>query len=67
MSKKRTEVEAPELLTVAEVAKVLRCPLNRLYLGRLRRQLPWVKIGASLRLRRADLDAYLAKCTQHAA
>ena len=49
-----------ELMTCAEAAAYLR--LHERTIGRLLKQgaLPGVKVGRQWRLRRADLDAYLA-------
>lgn len=53
-----------DLLTVAEVAAELRVSKMTVYRLTNDRELPSVRIGRSVRVRRADLDAYLATATQ---
>lgn len=50
-----------KLLTVSEVAEILR--LNRFTIYRMseRGRLPSVKIGKALRFRQSDLDAWLER------
>jgi excisionase family DNA binding protein len=47
-----------DLLKVDEVADLLRVRRGTLYIA-LRKQLPFIKVGHGLRMRRVDLDAWL--------
>jgi len=50
-----------ELLTAAEVARLLRCSLRTLDRERSDgRGCPFVRIGSRIRYRRADVDAFVA-------
>lgn len=55
---------AEHYLTVAEVADELRVSKMTVYRLVNDRELPSVRIGRSVRVRRADLDAYLATAVQ---
>lgn len=48
-----------ELLTVAEVAEMLRVSTMTVYRLIRTGELPAVRVGRNYRVRRADLDAYL--------
>ena len=50
---------APELLTVAEAAEYLRCGRQRVYDLVSQGRVPYLKDGARVLIRRADLLAYL--------
>lgn len=47
------------ILTPAEVATRLRLDEKKIVRGSLRRELPWVKFGQSLRMKSSDLDAFI--------
>jgi excisionase family DNA binding protein len=54
-------IQAIDLLTVAEVAtmlKISKVGVRRLQYGR---QVPFLKIGGSVRFNKSDITAYLAK------
>lgn len=53
-------VERQELLTVAEVADVLRVSTMTVYRLVKRDELVALRVGRSYRIRRTDLDDYLA-------
>lgn len=61
MKSQRPAPATPDvLLTPADVAEVLRLHKQTVYGSDLRHILPWSRVnGRSLRLRKADLDAYL--------
>lgn len=46
------------LMTVSEVARALGCSRSKLY-REMRHDLPWIRVGHSLRLHRHDLNAWL--------
>jgi excisionase family DNA binding protein len=51
----------PELLTLAEAAKLLRLELSTLRSWRLKQcHLPFLKMGRLVFLRRADVEAFIA-------
>ena len=52
----RTTNPTPDLYTPAEAAQYLRWTLSTVYSAASRRKIPSVKIGRSLRFRRADLE-----------
>jgi excisionase family DNA binding protein len=61
----RPSVEADRLLTVQEVAELLRVPVSWVYERTRRRgdkQLPHMKMGKYLRFRRADVLGWLDSC-----
>jgi len=47
------------LLTLPEVAHILRLRTSTMYHAGLRRSLPWITISRQLRMRRSDLDTWL--------
>ncbi len=49
----------PEFMTAAEVAKVLHIATSSAYLLMQRNEIPTVKIGRSVRVRRVDLEQYI--------
>lgn len=51
----------PDWLTVAEVAKTLRVSPMAIYRLVHSKELPSAKVGNSIRIRRADADAYIRK------
>lgn len=53
-----------QMLTVAEIAAELRVSKMTVYRLVNERQLPSVRVGRSVRVRRSDLDAYLDTATQ---
>lgn len=59
-----TRTNPERLLSTAEVAARLGLTRHAIQHGSLRRELPWVKLPRDLRLRSADLDAYLAARTE---
>lgn len=50
-----------ELLTVAEVAKLLRISLTSVRRLQQGRHIPFLKVGGSVRFAKADLVSYLEK------
>jgi excisionase family DNA binding protein len=50
----------PNLLTLPEAAPLLRLKVSTLRAWVLRRKLPYIKMGARVLLRRADIDALIA-------
>lgn len=52
---------APELLTVAEAAKMLRVSISGVRRLQRQRSLPFIKVGGSVRIARGDLTAYVEK------
>lgn len=54
----------PELMTPEEVAEYLRIKRNSVYRMIANKELPCIRIGdrRALRVRRADLTAYLERC-----
>jgi len=53
---------AIELLTVAEVAKLLKISGPSVRRLQQDRELPFIKVRGSIRITKADLAAYLEKC-----
>lgn len=53
-----------QMLTVAEIAAELRVSKMTVYRLVNERELPSVRVGRSVRVRRSDLAAYLAAPTQ---
>ncbi len=52
----------PEILTYQEASAYLRIPVNTLYWMVHENRIPHIRIGArSVRFRRSELDAWLAK------
>lgn len=49
------------LLTVAEVAEYLRVKPRTVYQWVWRRRIPFLKAGATVRFRRAEIDEWLAR------
>ena len=49
----------PDLLTLPEAAPLLRLKVSTLRAWIFRRKLPYVKLGARVLLRRADVDALI--------
>lgn len=52
---------APDLLTVSEVAALLKISIPSVRRLQQRRQIPFVKVGGSVRFNTADIAAYLDK------
>jgi excisionase family DNA binding protein len=54
-------VEEVQLLTLSEVSKMLN--ISEMSVKRLRssNQLPWVKMGRSVRFLRSDVEAYIKR------
>ena len=52
----------PALLTIDEVAEFLRISKTSVYRLVERRDLPFCRVGRTLRFRREDLEAYLRAC-----
>ena len=50
-----------ELLTLPEVAKLLRISLSGARRLQQERKIPFIKVGGSVRIAKADIVAYLAK------
>jgi excisionase family DNA binding protein len=50
------------LLTPGDVARLLRLSRSKVYDLMARRQLAHVKIGKCVRVRTADLEAYIKEC-----
>jgi excisionase family DNA binding protein len=49
----------PELMTAAEISKVFNVSLGHVYHLIERKELPIVKIGRSVRVRKVDLEKYI--------
>jgi excisionase family DNA binding protein len=49
----------PEFMTAAEIAKVLHIATSYAYLLMQRKEIPTVRIGRSIRVRRVDLEKYI--------
>jgi excisionase family DNA binding protein len=49
------------LLTIAEAAALLRLQPSTLRAWVLRRKIPYVKVGRLVRVRRADVEAFIAE------
>ncbi len=52
---------APDVLTVAEVAALLKISIPSVRRLQQRRQIPFVKVGGCVRFMSADIAAYLGK------
>lgn len=48
-----------ELLTLPEAAGILKLKVSTLRAWILRRKVPYIKLGRSIRLRRSDIDALI--------
>lgn len=60
MTVERRDTEhLPALLTIEEVARILRISKTSAYRLVERRELPFCRVGRSLRFSREDLEAYL--------
>lgn len=53
----------PELLTVAEVAEMLKLKKKVIYQLRAEHKIPYVMIGKSIRFRKEDLEQWLDENT----
>lgn len=62
----RPQPAPDDLLDVAEVARLTGTGVRYARTMVYERRLPTVKLGAKVRVRRADLDAYLAEHTRPA-
>lgn len=51
----------PELLTVADVARLLKISVSSVRRLQRRRQLPFVKVGGHVRYTRSDVAEYLTR------
>ena len=63
MPQKSEAIASPELLTVVETAKVLRISQGTVRAWVLVRKIPYVKLGSRVLFRRAELDAFIQRCT----
>lgn len=52
----------PELLTITEVAGLLRLKPSTVRAWVLRRKLPYYKVGRLVRIRRSDVETLIAAC-----
>ena len=52
---------APELLTIPEVAELLKVSVSTIRLLQQQRKLPFIKVGGSVRFERSDVLSYLEK------
>jgi excisionase family DNA binding protein len=52
---------APELLTIPEVAELLKVSVSTVRLLQQQRRIPFIKVGGSVRFERGDVLAYLEK------
>ena len=50
-----------DLLTLAEAAKLLRLKPSTIRAWILRRKLPYCKVGRLVRIRRADVEAFISE------
>jgi putative molybdopterin biosynthesis protein len=56
-----------EIFTIPEVAKYLKISKSKLYYLVQRNQIPHVRIGRNVRIRKADLNAWIeANCIKYA-
>ena len=53
-----SHIMAERLLTPEDVAELLRVPVRSLKRGKLRREMPWIKIGRELRMLPSELARY---------
>ncbi len=60
-------MEEEPLMTVPEIAKLLRTSKMNIYRLIRRGELPAIRIGHKLRVRRSDLKSYLESCTANPA
>lgn len=51
--------DLPDLLTVPEVAKLLRCSRGSIYKRIERRQIPHIRLGRTILFRRVEIEKYL--------
>jgi excisionase family DNA binding protein len=58
-SKSEASINADSILTVEEAAKYLQIPKGTIYQLTHRREIPFNKVGRSLRFRKGDLDSWL--------
>lgn len=54
-----TTIDTEELMTVAEVQERFKIGRSKIYEIVARRELPAVRIGRAVRLRKADVEKYL--------
>lgn len=54
-------METKPLMSVPDLAEYLQVPVSRVYYLLFRRQLPCLKIGRSVRFRRAEIETWLAE------
>jgi excisionase family DNA binding protein len=52
---------APELLTIPEVAGLLKVSVPTVRRLQQQRQIPFIKVGGSVRFAQSDVNSYLAK------
>ena len=52
-------MEAPSLLTVADVARLLRRSVWSIYSDAAAGRFPAIRVGGTIRFRRADVEAWL--------
>jgi excisionase family DNA binding protein len=52
---------AIELLTIAEVAELLKVSVSSVRRLQQRRQIPFIKVGGSVRITKSDLMSFLEK------
>ena len=52
---------APELLTIPELAELLKVSVSTVRLIQQQRQIPFIKVGGSVRFIRSDVLSYLEK------
>jgi len=48
-----------EILTIPEVARYLKISKSKIYLLVTTKQIPYIRIGKNVRVRRADLERWL--------
>lgn len=54
-------VPSPGLLTISEVAELLKLSASTVRRLQRQRKIPFIKVGRSIRFTRSDLSAYLEK------
>lgn len=52
-----------ELLTVKEVAELLKLKPGKIYELKAEHKIPYVKIGGALRFRRSDIESWIQELT----
>jgi excisionase family DNA binding protein len=62
LDNRSTDFASADLLTIAEVAKLLKISLQGVRRLQTGRHIPFLKVGGSIRFAKGDLMDYLEKC-----